>query len=190
MSETNPLPFALIVVDVQQGFDDSVHWGPRNNPDCETNIAVLIEAWREHRQPVVFVRHDSTEPDSPLRPGTPGNAFQPYLTGTPDLLVSKSVNSAFYGAPDLHAWLQQRDIRDIAVCGITTNHCCETTARMAANLGYNVYFVLDATHTHDRRALDGTTLKADHIATVTAANLQDEFAEVITTQEAVHLVIA
>jgi len=190
MSETKPLPFALIVVDVQQGFDDSVHWGPRNNPDCETNIAVLIEAWREHRQPVLFVRHDSTEPDSPLRPGTPGNAFQPFLTGTPDLLVCKSVNSAFYGEPDLHAWLQQRGIRDIAVCGITTNHCCETTARMAANLGYNVYFVLDATHTHDRRALDGTTLKADHIATVTAANLQDEFAEVITTQEAVYLAIA
>ena len=106
MSETNPLPFALIVVDVQQGFDDSVHWGPRNNPDCESNIAVLIEAWREHRQPVVFVRHDSTEPDSPLRPGTPGNAFQPYLTGTPDspaemMRKNPQVSACFAITPDM-----------------------------------------------------------------------------------------
>ena len=181
-------PFALIVVDVQRGFADAVHWGQRNNPACESNIATLLEAWREHDQPVVFVRHDSTEPDSPLRPGTPGNALQPCLTGTPDLLVAKSVNSAFYGEPDLHAWLQQRQIRDIAICGITTNHCCETTARMGANLGYNVYFVLDATFSHERHALDGAMLPAADIARVTAANLQDEFGEVITTKEAVFLV--
>jgi nicotinamidase-related amidase len=37
---------ALIVVDVQRGFDDPV-WGPRNNPASEANIATLIEAWRE-----------------------------------------------------------------------------------------------------------------------------------------------
>ncbi len=188
MSDTIPAPFALIVVDVQRGFANTAHWGPRNNPDCESNIALLLEAWREQRQPVVFVRHDSKEPDSPLRPGTTGNAFQPCLTGTPDLLVTKSVNSAFYGEPDLHAWLQDREIRDIAICGITTNHCCESTARMGANLGYNVYFVLDATHTHARRALDGAMLEAAQIARVSAANLQDEFAEVITTQEAVFLV--
>ncbi|MDK1027617.1 MAG: cysteine hydrolase, partial [Actinomycetota bacterium] len=32
---------ALIVVDVQKGFDDVSYWGPRNNPDCESNIGLL-----------------------------------------------------------------------------------------------------------------------------------------------------
>lgn len=32
---------ALIVIDVQQGFDDP-KWGRRNNPDAEGNISRLI----------------------------------------------------------------------------------------------------------------------------------------------------
>ena len=87
---------ALIVVDVQQGFDDPV-WGPRNNPACEENVATLIDAWSAARQPIVFVRHDSTEPGSPFTRGTPGNELRDILSREPDLLVAKSVNSAFHG---------------------------------------------------------------------------------------------
>ena len=72
---------ALVVVDVQLAFEDAAYWGPRNNPDCEANVAALLAAWREARRPVVFVRHDSDEPGSPLRPGDPGNAFRPELAG-------------------------------------------------------------------------------------------------------------
>lgn len=36
---------ALIVVDVQQGFD-SPRWGVRNNPACEDNIRALLVHWR------------------------------------------------------------------------------------------------------------------------------------------------
>ena len=89
---------ALLVVDVQRGFDDTGYWGPRDNPGCEDNIAALLSEWQQRSRPVVFVRHDSTEPASPLRPGHPGNAFKPIITGTPDLLVSKSVNSCFHGS--------------------------------------------------------------------------------------------
>ncbi len=60
---------ALIVVDVQRAFDDAEFWGPRNNPDCERNVGLLIDAWRAGGDPVVFVRHDSAEPGSPLAPG-------------------------------------------------------------------------------------------------------------------------
>lgn len=172
---------ALIVVDVQRSFEDPV-WGPRNNPDCEANIAKLIAAFRAHGRPVVFVRHDSASPEGRLRPGTPGNQFKDLITGTPDLLVVKSVNSAFYGKPDLHAWLQERRLTGIVVCGITTNHCCETTARMGGNLGYDVLFVLDATHTFDRPTPDGAIIPAEEIARVTAANLHGEFATVVATR--------
>ena len=79
------------------------------------------------------------------------------------------------------AWLQAADLKGLVICGITTNHCCETTARIAGNLGYDVQFVLDATHTFDRRGPDGTVITADDLARVTAANLQDEFATVTTT---------
>lgn len=48
---------ALVVVELQQGFDDPESWGPRNKPECESNIAELIAAWRDAARPVVFVRH-------------------------------------------------------------------------------------------------------------------------------------
>ena len=176
---------ALLVIDVQRAFEDAGFWGTRNNPDCEANVAALIGAWRSSRRPLVYVRHDSVEPGSPLAPGLPGNAFKDVVTGDPDLLVTKHVNSAFYGDPDLHGWLQARGIGSIAVCGITTNHCVETTARMGANLGYEVLFVLDATHTFDRTGPDGERLTADELARATAASLHGEFATVVRTDELV-----
>ncbi len=129
----------------------------------------------------MFVRHDSDDPASTLHAGAPGNAFKQVVTGEPDLLVSKRVNSAFYGSPDLHGWLQAHDIRRVVICGITTNQCCETTARMAGNLGYDTTFVIDATHTFARRALDGSWISAGQLARTTAANIHGEFGVVEDT---------
>jgi nicotinamidase-related amidase len=174
---------ALMVVDVQRGFDDPV-WGRRDNPGCERNVATLIDRWRERGRPLVFVRHDSQEPGSPLAPGSPGNAFKDVITGEPDLLVSKSVNSCFHGEPSLQEWLDERGIGTLYICGITTNHCCETTARIAGNLGYDVRFVLDATHTFDRASPAGDVIPAEQLARVTATNLHGEFATVVDTARA------
>src|SRR3954452_12846654 len=174
---------ALVVVDLQQAFDDAGCWGRRNNPGCEANVAALLVEWRALGRPVVFVRHDSDEPASPLRPGHPGNAFKPELTGEPDLLVAKRVNSAFYGEPDLDAWLRGRGIVSFALCGITTNHCVETTARMGGNLGYEVLLVLDACATFDREGPDGTVMSAEELTRATATSLHDEFATVVSTRD-------
>jgi nicotinamidase-related amidase len=176
---------ALLVIDVQRAFDDDEYWGRRNNPGCEANVAALIGAWRHAGRPLVYVRHDSVEPGSPLAPGSPGNAFKDVVSGEPDLLVTKQVNSAFYGEPALHEWLQERGIGSIAVCGITTNHCVETTARMGANLGYDVLFALDATCTFDRTGPDGRVMSADELARATATSLHGEFAAVVRTADLV-----
>ncbi len=174
--------FALVVVDAQQGFDDP-GWGPRNNEACDDNIDQLVRAWAEHGRPLVYVRHDSSDPGSPLHAGSPGNALKPYLVAEPDLRVTKSVNSSFHGTPDLHAWLLGAAVDGIVVCGITTNHCCDTTARVGGNLGHQVLFALDATHTFDRTGPDGRVLTADELARATATNLHGEFATVVTTRD-------
>lgn len=173
---------ALIVVDVQTAFDEP-GWGRRDNPACDEHVAALVAHYARRGEPVVVVRHDSTQPGSPLRPGSPGNALKAIVAEAGDLLVAKHVNSAFLGDPPLEPWLRERGIDAIAVCGITTNHCCETTARMGANLGFDVRFALDATHTFDRRGPDGTLHRAELLAQVTAANLHGEFARVVSTAE-------
>jgi len=174
---------ALIVIDVQKGFSEHDLSGDRNNPDCEDNVAKLIAAFRAFNQPIVFVKHNSLSATSVLRPGQPGNYFKDVITGTPNLLVTKSVNSAFYGEPDLYQWLKASGITSVAICGIQTNMCCETTARMSGNLGLDTWFVLDATHTFAKSA-NGVKISAEDLSQATAVNLSGEFAEVLSTEQA------
>lgn len=180
-----PASTALLVVDAQQGFDDSTYWGPRNNPDADAILAALIAAFTATHRPIVFV-HDSPDPNSPLHPTRPGNQLKAYLdTVTPDLLVRKTVNSGFHGTPDLHQWLQRRHHDNLVICGITTNHRCETTARVGANLGHRIYFAADATRTFDRKGPDGGTLTADQLTLATCINLHDEFAMVVASRSVI-----
>ena len=176
---------ALIVVDVQRGFDDAGFWGPRNNSACEENVRALIAAWRGSNQPIVFVRHHWDEDGSPLRSDEAGSEFKDVVEGRPDLLVTKTVHSAFHGTPDLHDWLGKDEIDKLVICGIQTNMCCETTARVGSDLGYEVGFAIDATHTFDQDDHDGGTVTADELARVTASNLDPEFGRVLSTDAAI-----
>ena len=131
----------------------------------------------------MLVRHDSSIAGSPLEARTPGNRLRDVVEGPHDLLVTKQVNSAFHGSPDLAGWLNGQGVSRVVVCGVTTNHCCETTARVGGNLGFDVWFPLDATHTFDRRAPSGELITADELARVTATNLHEEFATVCATSD-------
>ncbi|MFJ8588693.1 cysteine hydrolase family protein [Streptomyces sp. NPDC093595] len=184
---------ALVVIDVQKGFEEEEFWGRRNNPGAERNMAALIDAWQGSGRPVVFVRHESAAGSrSPLRRGHTGHDFKDFVEERRgrgqdrgrELLVTKSVNSAFYGEPDLDAWLKGAGIEQIVLVGIQTNMCNETTARMAGNLGYRVLFVLDAMHTFDLAGPFGWTATADELSRATAVSLEGGgFARVVTAQE-------
>lgn len=184
---------ALIVIDVQEGFDDPV-WGPTVNPACEANVARLIDAWATAQAPIVVVRHDSTTPGSPLNPASSGNALKPAVAAAPAAVtIAKRVNSAFLGDPELDPWLRERGIGAIVLCGIQTNMCVETTARMGGNLGYEVVVPLDATRTFDLATTlpDGARVErsAAELVATTAVNLAaGGFASIVSTDAAIALV--
>jgi len=173
---------ALMVVDLQVGFDDPA-WGVRNNPGAEARIAALLSAWRAFRAPVIHVHHDSPAPSGRLRPGTPGNAAKP--EGRPlagERLYRKQVNSAFIGTT-LEADLRADGIEALVIVGLTTNHCISTTARMAGNLGFDTFVVADATATFARAGLDGRLRSAEAVHDAALSDLQGEFAEVVDSRE-------
>lgn len=173
---------ALIVIDVQDGFDHP-SWGSRNNPHAEENIARLLSAWRRAGEPVFYVRHLSLEPGSVLGKENPGSAIKAIVAPLAcEPIILKHVNSAFIGTT-LEQELRDRNIACLVITGLTTDHCVSTTTRMAANLGFHVYCVSDATATFDRLGPRGRRYTADEVHDVSLASLSGEFATVASTEE-------
>ncbi len=171
---------ALIVVDVQLGFDDP-SWGARNNPQAEARIAQLLAAWRKCAAPVIHVHHHSRSTKGSFQPGTRGCLPKPEARPRVDEPVyKKHVNSAFIGT-DLEADLRRQEIHTVVIVGFSTNHCISTTVRMAGNLGFETYVVSDATATFDRAGADGRLRPAEEVHNAALGDLQEEFAEVIDT---------
>ena len=169
---------ALLLIDVQRGLDDP-YYGVRNNLEAEQRMADLLAAWRSRGLPVIHVQHLSLRPESPLREGLPGNEFKDEVRPVPgEPVFRKHVNSAFIGT-ELERYLRAQGIGELVMAGLTTDHCVSTTARMAANLGFDVTVVVDATASFDRRAPDGSHLSGELMHQAALASLQGEFAAVV-----------
>ncbi|KAF3346550.1 4-coumarate--CoA ligase [Verticillium dahliae VDG2] len=214
MKSAHSTPTALVIIDVQQAFKHPTYWGAhRSNPLFENNIAALLSAARAHNeaqakidkpQPVliVHIHHHSTSPGSALHPsakvpGTDILAIEPMEYVNPlssEPVLVKYVNSGFIGT-DLEARLRAFGAGQLIVTGLTTDHCVNTTVRMAANLqvlgdqggpdgtGEGVHGIIvadDATATHPRASFDAETVHA-----VTLASLDGEFAQVRNTKEVI-----
>jgi nicotinamidase-related amidase len=179
---------ALLLIDVQQGFDDPM-WGNRNNPGAELRMAKLLQAWRAQSAPVIHVRHLSTSAQSPLRPGQPGCEIKPLVAPVAgESVMSKQVNSCFIGT-SLEQELHQRGIETVVLCGLTTDHCVSTSARMAGNLGFTVFIPDDATATHDRIGPGGRVFPAQEVHDTALASLHGEFATVMPTDQIIARVL-
>jgi len=96
-------------------------------------------------------------------------------------VLRKIVNSAFIGT-DLESRLKSNHVDTVVIVGLTTDHCVSTTARMAANLGFNTYVVSDGTATFDRTGSDGRKYDAEEIHAANLASLHEEFATVLDTE--------
>ena len=175
----NP-PRALVIIDMQRGIQDP-KLGPRNNPEAEANIARLLAAWREAGAPVVHVRHISRTRGSVFWPGQAGAEFQAALAPRDDEhVVEKNVPDAFVSS-GLERWLHVRGIRAVVIVGVITNNSVEATARTSGNLGFHTIVVSDAAFTFDKRDHAGTLRSADEVHAMSLANLDGEYAVILTS---------
>lgn len=186
MPQLSPSNSALIVIDVQRAFDEWEAAGQRrNNPDAVARIVDLLSAFRAAQAQIFHIRHRGTHPSSSFLPNSTGYCVKEEAqerAGEPVLV--KQVNSAFIGT-DLESRLHTAGIRTLVICGVTTNHCVETTTRVAGNLGFNAWLVRDATWTFDRVGPDGDKHSAEEIHAMTLANLNGEFARIVSTRDVV-----
>lgn len=173
---------ALLLIDIQKGFDNIEYWGgQRNNLGAEGNAGRILGVWRDTGLPVFHIQHCSTNPSSPLHQSNEGNAFKDEVMPIDsERIVRKKVNSAFIGT-DLKEQLDHAGIKRLVIAGLTTDHCVSTTTRMAGNFGYEVFLVEDATATFNRKGLNGKIFNAELIHETALASLKDEFASIMTT---------
>lgn len=172
---------ALVVIDVQNAIDDP-KWGRRGQPEAEAAISRLLAAWRERRLPVIHVRHDSTDPTSPYRPGTQGNEFKAEVApqiGEP--VVDKRTNNAFIGT-DLMDVLDELQVRSLVVTGVLLENSVDATVRMAANLGFEVTVPQDAVASIDRKDHRGKHWTAEDVHALTLSILDGEYAHISTSE--------
>jgi nicotinamidase-related amidase len=169
---------ALIVIDMQCGFDD-LAWGSRNNPGLEGCVALLLRACRDAGVPIIHAHHHSTHPLGLFQPGTRGCEPKPQAAPrNGEAVYYKRVNSAFIGTT-LERDLRDQGIENLVIVGLTTNHCISTTVRMAGNLGFDTYVVADATAAFERCGADGRLRAADEVHNAALGDLHGEFAEVV-----------
>jgi nicotinamidase-related amidase len=182
MQRMNDAHTALLVIDIQDSFKLGAKWAQRSTPRFEENVSALIRDFRETGRPIFFVLHTDNDPG--FRRGDAALKlmdFLDYREGDP-LLYKNTRNS--FTSTDLQARLDAAGVRRVVITGIQTEQCCETSARVAADLGYAVDFVTEATMTFPIEH-DGEVLSTDEIIRRTEFVLRNRFARIVTVDQLV-----
>jgi nicotinamidase-related amidase len=172
----------LIIIDMQQGMNHP-KLGRRNNPDAESQMLALLQAWRQAGRPVIHVRHFSRSPDSVFWPEQSGVEYQPAFMPLPgERELRKQVPDAF-SASVLQQWLRDDAITQVVIVGVITNNSVESTARSGGNLGFEVIVPHDACYTFDGADFFGTPRTAEEVHGMSLGNLHGEYATVLATRD-------
>jgi nicotinamidase-related amidase len=149
---------AVVVIDVQRGLIDGFE------ADWHQTLPTINElVTRAHNAgvPVVFVQHCGAATEHPLHRSRPGWALHSTLDVQPeDLLVEKTWSDAFRDT-SLDARLRNAAVTRLVLVGAQTEYCVDTTARIAASLGYHVDLVADG-HTTSENAILSREQIVDH----------------------------
>jgi nicotinamidase-related amidase len=186
MLDSNQVPIAqsaLLVVDAQDSFKAAPRWEHRNNLAFEQNVGELIKAYRAAELPVVFFLH--TDSDEGFATDSSFFKLMDFIKPRPDEpVLIKNTRNCFTSTP-LQPYLLEKGVRRVTISGIQMEQCCETTARVAADLGYAVDFVIEATMTFPIPNWDnpGEELGVDAIRERTEYALRRRFARITTVAQ-------
>jgi nicotinamidase-related amidase len=136
---------ALLVIDAQDSFKATPKWERRNNRSFEQNVTRLIDLYRAARLPIFYFLHTDDDPGfETTSPYFKLMNFLKPLAGEP--VIVKNTRNVFTSTT-LGERLLELGVRRVVITGIQMEQCCETSARVAADLGYCVDFVTEATMT-------------------------------------------
>lgn len=174
---------ALLVIDVQDSFLVGDRWVKRSNPDFESHLSTLIGLYRTNRLPVIFILHN--DEDAGFRINDSQVRLMDFLERRDEEpIIHKQTRNCFTSTL-LGTKLLECGVRRLLITGIQTEQCCETTARVAADLGYAVDYITECTRTFPIPNWDcaGKELGTADIIERTEYVLRRRFARIGTVKE-------
>ncbi len=173
----------MLVIDAQDSFKVGPRWARRNNPAFEKNVSALVEAYRAAHLSVVFFLH--TDSDEAFAKDSPSFKLMDFLKPRKDEPVMVKNTRNCFTSTTLQPYLIEKGVRRVSITGIQMEQCCETTARIAADFGYAVDFVTEATMTFPIPNWDkpGEELGVDAIRERTEYALRRRFARITTVNQ-------
>jgi nicotinamidase-related amidase len=162
---------ALLIIDVQQFYFPGGLM-PLEGPEAASrNCARLIEKFRSAGQTVIHVGHNASKEKS----------FHPDVAPLENEKVFYKDDVSAFNGTGLLAYLRERGIERLVVCGMMTHMCVEGTVRAAHDLGFQCVLVGDACATRDLE-FGGRTVSAADVQTSTLATLDRAYATVVDTE--------
>ncbi|QLP97010.1 MAG: isochorismatase family protein [Rhodoblastus sp.] len=171
----------LLVIDAQESFRRRPYFVGDDLPRYLAEQNRLIAGAKAAGVAVAQIFH--VEEDGPFSKACGHVRPLEGLVVTPDVVFEKRRHSALVGT-GLDVWLTQRGARRVIVSGVRTEQCCETTARHASDLGWEVTFCTPATLTFPMKGADGRLWSAAEIAASVELALEGRFARVVGVDEA------
>ena len=179
---------ALLVVDVQQSFQQRPYWREDDVSSFVSHVQKLVDKATANGIPVLQVFHVE-EQDGPKGPFSSKSGYVKTLGSlriAPTEVFHKEVHSALYGRAangrTLEQWLRDFGIGHVIVTGIRTEQCCETTTRHASDAGFKVTYALDATLTFPMVSKSGRVFSPADLMERTELVLAGRFADVVRTE--------
>jgi len=146
----------------------------------------LIDAFRAAGRPVIFVLHSDS--DSGFAKDSPHYRLMAFLERRPGEPLIEKITRNCFTSTELLPLLLKLGVRRLAITGIQTEQCCETTARVGSDLGFAIDFVTEATLTFpipESDAPGARFLTTEAIVERTEFALRRRFARIVTVSDLV-----
>lgn len=177
------MTIALLLIDIQNDYFPGGAMEVVGASTAATHAAALLSAFRAKSLPIVHIQHMATRPGATFfLPNTVGADVHASVAPRPDEpIFQKNFPNSFRQTPLLEH-LRSQGISRLAIAGMMTHMCIDTTTRAAADLGFSCLLCHDACATRPL-SFNGVQASAEQVQAAYLAALNGLFAKVVSASE-------
>jgi nicotinamidase-related amidase len=174
---------ALLLIDIQNDYFPGGAMELADSSIAGAKAGELLQAFRQKTLPIIHIQHIYTRPGAsfflPNSVGVQIHEGVAPISG--EAVFQKNYPNSFYETPLLQH-LHDHQLSRLVIAGMMTHMCIDSTARAAADLGFQCVLAHDACATK-ALSFGGATVSAEIVHTAFLAALNGLFAKVLSVEE-------